>query len=490
MLTLKKKIVSYICIIAMVCTMIPFSAIEVKASDKIMGTKIEVNETYIDKLSTAAEVDWFTVEIKDSGYFQLQMKPGTGDVNLGWKVCVYNYEQQCIKIETVKEEFESCEYPFAPGIYYIKIQGNGDGSSWYDPVEVPYTLQIKSVQSNFWESENNDSFNAADTITTGTEYNGLLHYIQDIDYYKYKTNKKGYFQIECAPRVMGDCRVQHGWKISLYDVNCNLIDSFNITEKGVSNKYPYAVGTFYVKIEAFIADFNSDPAECPYTLQINEVADSTWESEYNNSKKTADTIKANVSNLYKGYLSDSDIDYYKFTLPASGKAKVSFKAKEVSDLYEARGWNVYLINAKTGNKKTMFSNVSTLKTKKVQLSKGTYYLVVQAWNDWYKPTGAEYNFKVEYSRTPNKPVISKVTTNKKTATIKWKKSSYATGYYVYRATSKKGTYKYIGKTTRLSYTQKKLTKGKKYYYKVKAYRTYKGVTATSSASAYKSIRIK
>jgi len=156
MLTLKKKIVSYICIIAMVCTMIPFSAIEVKASDKIMGTKIEVNETYIDKLSTAAEVDWFTVEIKDSGYFQLQMKPGTGDVNLGWKVCVYNYEQQCIKIETVKEEFESCEYPFAPGIYYIKIQGNGDGSSWYDPVEVPYTLQIKSVQSNFWESENNE----------------------------------------------------------------------------------------------------------------------------------------------------------------------------------------------------------------------------------------------------------------------------------------------------------------------------------------------
>lgn len=490
MLALKQKVVSYICIIAMACSMMPFGTLEVEASEEIMGTKIEVNEDYTDKLNTATEVDWFTVEIKDKGYFQLQMKPGIGDINLGWKVSIYNDRQECIKTETVKEEFESCEYPFAPGVYYVKIQGNGDGSSWYDPVEVPYTFQIKYVQSNFWESEDNGSFNTSNTVATGVEYNGLLHYTQDADYYKFSNTKKGYFQIEFAPRLMGDDRVKNGWKISLYDGNCNLIESFGITEKRVSNKYPFTVGTFYVKVEAYIAAFNSYPDECPYMIQINEVTNSTWESEYNNSKKTADNIKTNTSSLYKGYLFDSDIDYYKFTLPASGKTKVSFKAKEVSDLYEARGWNVYLINAKTGSKKTMFSNVSTLKTKTVKLSKGTYYLLVQAWNDWYTPTGAEYNFKVEYSRTPNKPVISKVTTKKKTVTIKWKKSSYATGYYIYRATSKKGTYKYVGKTTKLSFTQKKLTKGKKYYYKVKAYRTYKGVTSTSSASAYKSIRIK
>ena len=58
--------------------------------------------------------------------------------------------------------------------------------------------------------------------------------------------------------------------------------------------------------------------------------------------------------------------------------------------------------------------------------------------------------------------------------ISWAKSSGASGYYVYRATSKSGTYKSVGKTTSTSYTNKSLTTGSTYHYKVRAYKTGNG----------------
>lgn len=57
----------------------------------------------------------------------------------------------------------------------------------------------------------------------------------------------------------------------------------------------------------------------------------------------------------------------------------------------------------------------------------------------------------------------------KTATankLTWKKTAGADSYRIYRSTKKNGEYAAIGKTTKLSYTDKKAQTGKKYYYKV------------------------
>lgn len=52
--------------------------------------------------------------------------------------------------------------------------------------------------------------------------------------------------------------------------------------------------------------------------------------------------------------------------------------------------------------------------------------------------------------------------------LTWKADGEASYYRVYRATSKNGTYKSYAKTTKNTYTDKKTTVGKTYYYKVKA----------------------
>ncbi|MFR5876548.1 MAG: right-handed parallel beta-helix repeat-containing protein [Eubacterium sp.] len=90
-----------------------------------------------------------------------------------------------------------------------------------------------------------------------------------------------------------------------------------------------------------------------------------------------------------------------------------------------------------------------------------------------------------------KPDSVSIKKKSKTATIKWKKVSGAASYQIFRATSKNGTYTKIAavSSSKTSYTNSKLKKGKTYYYKIRVIRKMNGITAYSSFSPVKSIKI-
>ena len=82
-------------------------------------------------------------------------------------------------------------------------------------------------------------------------------------------------------------------------------------------------------------------------------------------------------------------------------------------------------------------------------------------------------------RTPTRPVITKVTATKNSATVTWKKSKYATSYRIYykQAGTKKWTTLATISSKNLKYTHKSSRKhllkgGKKYTYTVRAYNKY------------------
>lgn len=76
--------------------------------------------------------------------------------------------------------------------------------------------------------------------------------------------------------------------------------------------------------------------------------------------------------------------------------------------------------------------------------------------------------------------------------VSWKKASRASSYQVYRATSKKGTYVYLGTygKGKRSLTNGGLIKGKRYYYKVRALRNVAGGTMYGAFSNVKSAKAK
>ena len=78
-------------------------------------------------------------------------------------------------------------------------------------------------------------------------------------------------------------------------------------------------------------------------------------------------------------------------------------------------------------------------------------------------------FKIYPSKVTGEKVIKNTTS---TLTLSWKKQDGVSGYRIYRATSSNGKYTYIGSTSSKvnTYTDKKLTRNKTYYYKIRAYK--------------------
>jgi len=75
------------------------------------------------------------------------------------------------------------------------------------------------------------------------------------------------------------------------------------------------------------------------------------------------------------------------------------------------------------------------------------------------------------------------------AEVSWKKVSGVTGYQIVRATSKNGTYKSVGATHNLTFKDTKITQGKTYYYKVRAYKNVSGKKIYGAYSSVKSVRV-
>lgn len=161
----------------------------------------------------------------------------------------------------------------------------------------------------------------------------------------------------------------------------------------------------------------------------------------------------------------------------------------------ASGYEIYRatsLDGKYSSIKRITSPYTTSYTNTGLKTGKTYYYKVKA----YKVVNGNRVYSKIADRvyaTPrlNTPVIKvKAGTNK--ATVSWNKVSGAYGYKVYRATSENGTYylkKTVNSSSSLSYTNTGLTKGKTYYYKVRAYRVVDGKNVYSSYSTVKSVKI-
>ena len=144
--------------------------------------------------------------------------------------------------------------------------------------------------------------------------------------------------------------------------------------------------------------------------------------------------------------------------------------------------------------KTLTSNVSSFRD--TTCSAGTnYYYKVKA----YKISSGGTKIYGDYSepiKMTTKPKQTKLTlTNAGIGKIKisWLKASGSNGYELYMSTSKNGTYTKIksANSSTLSYTKTGLNTGKKYYFKVKSYKTSAlGAKYYSGFSDIKSIVVK
>ncbi len=163
---------------------------------------------------------------------------------------------------------------------------------------------------------------------------------------------------------------------------------------------------------------------------------------------------------------------------SSGKPKLSWKAIEGAEQYY-----VYRATSKSGTYKYQAATTKLNYTDKSAVAGKTYYYKVKAVHAYSSANSA---YSLVRSRTCDlaRPVIttSNVASSGKIK-ISWDAIDGAEKYYIYRATSKDGEYKYLTATTKTSITNTSAEAGKAYYYKVKAVHSNTNANSAQSAAS-------
>ena len=177
--------------------------------------------------------------------------------------------------------------------------------------------------------------------------------------------------------------------------------------------------------------------------------------------------------------------------PALSSVSVSWKTNSKASGYQIR----YSASSKITSSKS----VTVEKTGKAKLSNlkagKTYYIQVRA-----KKTKGGKNYYSAWSsvqrvntlsNTPAKPTEVKVSAGEKSAVLKWKESSRATGYQIRYSTSRKmSSAKTVSAGTAGKKTVTGLKTGKTYYFQIRSRRTAGGKTYSSAWTAAVSCKVK
>lgn len=248
-------------------------------------------------------------------------------------------------------------------------------------------------------------------------------------------------------------------------------------------------------------------------------------SSRNGSYVKLNTLTSDTLSYYDGGLTTGKTYYYKVRIrkiideiPYSGEysdavsaapvpgtpsvtaARYSYNGCKVtwSAVSGASGYQIYRSTSKTGTYKPVKTAPSGARSYiNTGLTTGkTYYYKVRA----YRTVNNEPVCGAFSSVKSAKPALSTpggLTVGKYSSgyvKVKWKGISGESGYQVYRATSKNGKYTRVKSVTMTSssypYAKIKATKGKTYYYKVRAYKKVGSAYAYSSFSTVKSYKLK
>lgn len=236
---------------------------------------------------------------------------------------------------------------------------------------------------------------------------------------------------------------------------------------------------------------------CLFVLSAKGVYAAIDEEEPNDDRATANTIEMGTT-VYGDIYDSRYEDYFKFTAPISGTAKLSIWADGFTD-DEDDGVEVIIYDSDTNKISNIYDlcNTESCGSVSFPVKCGKTYYIRCSGRDYYgfSREGISYHLRVDYSI--GKTSIKSVRGKSGAFTVNWSKKSKASFYQVQYV--KKSVYEDYGwtKAKKLnvasssgSKTIRNLAKNKAYYVRVRVARSIEGVTYYSPWSAKKKVQTK
>jgi len=226
------------------------------------------------------------------------------------------------------------------------------------------------------------------------------------------------------------------------------------------------------------------------------ISSSNYTVTYASGRKNTGKYKVTIA--FKGNYTGTVTKYFYIVPKKVTGLKASKQTTSTITLSwsKATGASGYQLQKYNSSKKKWETVLTANKTsyKISKLKSGTSYKYrVRA----YKTIGKDKKYgdyiTITTATKTSTPKISKITTGSKKANLTWSKVSGASGYEIVMSTKKNKGFSKIKTVTNsktIKYSKTKLKKGKKYYFKIRTYKTVNSKKIYSSYSKVKAIKIK
>ncbi|MCD8078374.1 MAG: fibronectin type III domain-containing protein [Lachnospiraceae bacterium] len=352
------------------------------------------------------------------------------------------------------------------GIYYLVVEPYNYTGTY------TFSYSFTSAGESFTETGNgtNNSLAAASTISVGTTYTGQLATNDSNDVYKFTISSDGYYDLYS---------VAYFWKLhyNLYDsigtkiwskpgiewdtsIGCSVVNEPIYLEAGIY----YFAASYYNEVTTGIFNFKVSQHTHSYTTNITAATTSA-----------NGTIKKICSGC--GYTKTSTI--YKIKTVKLSTTTYTYNGK-------ARKPTVTVKDSK-GN--TISSSYYTVKYASGRKKVGTYKVTITFKGNYSGTVTKTFTIK------PKATSISKLTAKSKGFKVTWSKvTTQTSGYQIQYATNKSFTSNKktvtVSGSSKKTYTLSKLKASKKYYVRVRTYKTVSGTRYYSSWSSAKTVTTK
>ncbi|MGM9530261.1 fibronectin type III domain-containing protein, partial [Intestinibacter sp.] len=403
----------------------------------------------------------------------------------GWMYCVNNKFPNYGASSYKPKDGDIIRWQFTVWGYGADIC---DNSEWGQPAYLNYANRDKLTQKI---AEINSASNKNKLLSNSTvknAYNNAINILEDMTSSQSKVDK-AYNELTSAVNEASQNPTPTVKAVEGFKVTGATASKINLAWNKVDDCTGYKIYRYYSSSDSFkliktidskntLTYENTDRISATtyrYKIRAYKVVDGkTIYSDYSNE------IKATTNPLKPKFVSST--------------AKTNSVTLNWNKTSRADGYEVYRYST-TSKKYSLIgeTNANTTTYNDSGRSSATSYTYkIRAYKlvDGVKHY-SNYSDSLKVVTKPLTPVVTLKSTVAGKVTVTWSNtSSRATGYKVYMATSKTGTYSLIKTTTSKSYTKTGLTKGKTYYFKVRAYRTVDGKNIYSDYSTIKSIVVK
>lgn len=421
---------------------------------------VPVNSTIYGVCSdySYSDTDWYKFTLSSPAKVNVQFSFNRADADGDWYVYLYKYEgngdystldYEDVYVYDGSYTFSSLGLP--AGTYFVKVYGYNSACGRQ------YSITPKCSYVSNWETEFNDEYTSADPLSMGTTRYGVNPTSSDDDWYKFTLNSPASVSVAFAHTKAS---ADGDWGVYLYKYNGG----------GEYAQLAYE--------DVCVSDGN-------YTFPTQGLSAGTY------------FVKVSGCNSACGRQYGVTVNY---SVGKPGKFRVSSRGSNSLKL----AWNKpvgatgYQLQRKSGNSYKALATVKgTSYTHKSLRAGAGYSYRVRA----YRTVGGKnyysgWAYMTAYTK-PATPNLTGLSATKSGHKIKatWKKvGGSASGYQIYWAKDKNFK-KMVSKTTvsgqkKTSYTGKNFTKGKRYYVKVRAYKTVNGNKIYGAWSNVRNVKAK